>query len=118
MGNIEFSQREMKNGEGCIVTFTETLDINLVEEFSKYINSQIEAGIKYFVFDFRNTKIVQSPAVAVILHTAEIIVSEKNRLLCTCNMSSMNEKIFEMVGLFMYADYCKNEDMAINSSVW
>ena len=115
MSKVEFSQREIKNGTGCMVTFAETLDDQLEKAFAEYIASQIESGVKYYIFDFRYTQIVQSPAVASILGMADLIVSEKSRSLCTCNMSTMNEKIFEMVGLFMYADYCKTEDIAIKS---
>ena len=108
-----FSVTEIKDGKICVVTFGETLDSRFDAGFTEMISLRIEEGQRFFLFDFRYTQIVQSPAVASILESANLIAESKKRVLSCCNMSEMLENIFEMVGLFMFSSHFNDEHLAI-----
>ena len=106
--------REAQNGKVCIVIFPPTLGEKLYDSLPELIDKQIADNKKCFIFDFKFTHIIQSPAVACILECAEEISGAPDKSLVVCGLSEMNEKIFEMVGLFLYGNCCQNEDQAIN----
>ncbi|HNV72382.1 MAG TPA: hypothetical protein PKO06_21920 [Candidatus Ozemobacteraceae bacterium] len=70
------------------------------------VERKIEEGFTRFVFDFGNSRAMSSPAVATVLDLAEMIVDSKSGKLIISGLTDLNMKVFEMVGIFMYAEAC------------
>ena len=67
---------------------------------------KIDEGFLRFVFDFGHSLTISSPTVATILDMAERIVEGKKGKLIVSSLTDLNMKVFEMVGIFLYAEPC------------
>ncbi len=83
---------------------------SLVEEagvaLGTEVSKKIDEGGKRFVFDFGYSLTISSPTVATILDLAERIVDGKGGKLIVSSLTDLNMKVFEMVGIFLYAEAC------------
>ncbi|NLI76171.1 MAG: STAS domain-containing protein [Candidatus Riflebacteria bacterium] len=82
----------------------------LVEEagvaLAAEVGPKIDEGCKRFVIDFGHSLTISSPTVATILDLAERIVDGKGGKLIVSSLTDLNMKVFEMVGIFLYAEAC------------
>ena len=86
---------------------------NLEEVLPDIIDKYINSGRIKFLFNFEKAITVNSPAVATILTQTEKIVDDHGGRLSVIGLSSIYEKVFEMVGVFLYASLCTSEAEAI-----
>ena len=67
---------------------------------------KIGEGFTRFILDLGMVTTISSPVVASILDVAEKIVDGKAGRLVVTGLTDLNLKVFEMVGIFLYAEEC------------
>lgn len=97
----------------CLAEFNGYLSNGLFEVLVPMIDEKLAAGYREFVFDLTNATMLESPAVACILTVTEKIVDDSQGHLVYSGLSEMHTKILEMVGVFLYANACKDKQEAI-----
>lgn len=76
------------------------------KELRDLVEKRLEEKYVRFVFDFGHSRAMSSPAVATALDLAEMIVDTNHGRLIISGLTDLNLKVFEMVGMFMYAEAC------------
>jgi len=97
----------------CLVELSGYLTHGLFEEMVPLVEERLAAGFREFVFDLADVSMLESPAVACILTLTEKIVDDFQGHLVYSGLSDMHVKILEMVGVFLYANFCKDKQEAI-----
>ncbi len=95
-----------ERGKIIVVIVDGFLDETAGQSLSTAVNLKIDAKFTRFVFDFKNVRNICSPAVAAVLELAEKISDTISGKIIISGLSELNLKIFEMVGIFLYADAC------------
>lgn len=99
------------NTAGAVVTLSPSG--SLVEEagnsISRAVEENLNKGILRFIFDMKNIISVSSPALAMLLDLVETIVDGKGGRVVFLGLSDLNYKVFEMVGMFLYAEACSSD---------
>jgi anti-anti-sigma factor len=103
---VNFSLRVEEHGKIAVAFLEGFLDESAGQELITAIQAKIDAKFTRFVFDFQKVRNISSPAVAAILDLAEKITDTLSGKLLISGLSELNLKIFEMVGVFLYADAC------------
>ncbi len=80
----------------------------LVSECGKYIRS----GIKKIVVNFRETDLINSIGISLLLHVMEELQGAGGTL-CFTDMSNVQLGIFEMLGLTKYFSFFQDENGAL-----
>jgi anti-anti-sigma factor len=80
----------------------------LVSECGKYTRS----GIKKIVVNFRETDLINSIGISLLLHVMEELQTAGGTL-CFTDMSKVQLGIFEMLGLTKYFRFFQDEDGAL-----
>ncbi|MFZ2959915.1 MAG: hypothetical protein WA705_23800 [Candidatus Ozemobacteraceae bacterium] len=82
----------------------------LGEDAGQELESLVKEGLaknhRHFVFNFGYAKAISSPAVAAILNAIESIVDGNGGKACVTGLTELNMKVFEMVGILLYAEMC------------
>lgn len=102
---------EVKND--CVVINTSGYINNLggqkiVDEF----NSHHEKGLKNFVLNLEESKVVNSIGISFLIEVIEKLNDSKGKLIFT-NLDPSVDKTFTIMGLFHYADKADNVDDGI-----
>lgn len=98
---------KVEDREKVSVIFVEGfLDESAAQAFAAAVEKKIAEKFTRFVFDFKNVRNISSPAVAAVLDLAEKITDALSGKVIISGLSELNLKIFEMVGIFLYADAC------------
>ena len=93
-------------GKVAIIILDGFLDETAGQAMHQAVQQKIDEKFTRFVFDFQNVKNICSPSVAAILELAEKITDTLSGKVVISGLSELNLKIFEMVGIFLYADAC------------
>ena len=101
-----YSIKIEERGQIIVVLVEGFLDDTAGQTLSSEVGKKLEENFKRFVFDFKNVRNVSSPAVAAILDLSEKITDNHAGKIIISGLSDLNLKIFEMVGIFLYADAC------------
>lgn len=83
------------------------LDDKSGEEIYAVIQAKMEAKLTRYVFDFAKVRNICSPAVATLLDLSEKITDQLSGRIYMSGLSELNHKIFEMVGIFLFAEGCR-----------
>ncbi|MDA8078376.1 MAG: STAS domain-containing protein [Nitrospiraceae bacterium] len=81
---------------------------SLVSECSRYAR----AGIKKVIVNFRQTDLINSIGISLLLHVMEELQAVEGTL-CFTDMSKVQADIFEMLGLSKYFLFFQDEDRAL-----
>ncbi|RCK80839.1 MAG: hypothetical protein OZSIB_2727 [Candidatus Ozemobacter sibiricus] len=101
-----FSIKVETKGEVTIVHIKGSLIEEAGIALSTEVTKKIDEGCRRFIFDFGHSLTISSPTVATILDLAERIVDGKGGKLIVSSLTDLNMKVFEMVGIFLYAEAC------------
>lgn len=101
-----FTVRVQTKGELVTVYIKGALVEDAGVALAAEVTKKIDEGNKRFVFDFGHSLTISSPTVATILDLAERIVDGKSGKLIVSGLTDLNMKVFEMVGIFLYAEAC------------
>ncbi len=96
---------EVKGGVVDILLLA-PVDVDSADGIRKAVDGQLQAGQTRFAFDFSRTRLIPSPVVASILEAAEKIVDDHHGKIVVCGLSELNQRVFEMVGVFLFAEQC------------
>jgi anti-anti-sigma factor len=72
------------------------------EELEKEFEASLQSGKRHFVIDFRETEIINSIGISIIIGIIERI-TENMGSINFANLSKVNEEILGMMGLLRYA---------------
>ncbi len=102
----DFSVRIEVRGKVAVVYTQGPLTEDAGSKLSTVVQQKIDEGFVRFIFDFGHALTISSPTVAAILDLAERIVDGKGGRLVVSGLTDLNMKVFEMVGIFLYAESC------------
>ncbi|HEY9069189.1 MAG TPA: STAS domain-containing protein [Candidatus Ozemobacteraceae bacterium] len=116
--NIEaFSIQTERRGEVTIISLRGPLNEDAGRQLVEQVVGELAAGRTRFVVDFGNAVAITSPCVASVLEIAEKIVDEKGGRLIVSGLTDLNVKVFEMVGILLYAESCRTlQDAEVQAS--
>lgn len=104
MQKSNFALRSEVRGQVVVLYLEGFLDDTCGQELSKTMEKKIEEKFIRFVLDFQKVRNISSPAVAALLDMAEKVTDSLSGKVIIAGASELNLKIFEMVGIFLYAD--------------
>ena len=105
-GKNAFSLRVDVKGQVVTIHTTGPLSEDAGNQLVVVAQEKLDAGFTRFIIDFGHALTISSPSVAAILDTAEKIVDGKGGKLVVSGLTDLNMKVFEMVGIFLYAEAC------------
>jgi len=80
------------------------------EELSRQFNLLMDQGYKKVIFNFENSKIINSIGISILIEIIEKTIAEKGSVYF-CNLTPVISRTFEIMGLTQYAKiYPKEED--------
>lgn len=95
--------------QGVVVLILEGfLDDKAGEEIYSIVQESMGKKLSRYVFDFEKVRNICSPAVAAVLDVSEKITDQVSGRVYMSGLSELNHKIFEMVGIFLFAEGCSN----------
>ncbi len=98
-----------KVGEDCIVIKASSyLSGRSGEELEREFDKNLGLGRLNFVINFRDTDIVNSIGISILIGIIEKIM-ERNGSISFTNLSRVNEEIFRMMGLLRYAPLIRDQ---------
>jgi len=112
MMNTEFALRSEKRGAVTIIYAQGPLNEDAGNAIVRLVVEKLNEGATRFVVDFGHAVAITSPCVASILEIAEKIVDEKSGRLVVSGLTDLNLKVFEMVGILLYAESCSTTQEA------
>ncbi len=93
--------------ENCIVISASSyLTGHTGEDMERQFKEKIELGNRHFVINFKETEIINSIGISIIIGIIEKILEQKGTIRFA-NLSKVNEEIFRMMGLLKYAPLVK-----------
>jgi anti-anti-sigma factor len=94
--------------EECVVIKTTSyLGGRTGEELEKEFETSLESGKRHFVIDFRETEIINSIGISIIIGMIERIMENAGSI-NFANLNKTNEEILGMMGLLRYAPLVRN----------
>lgn len=108
MNSMDFSLRSEARGAVTLIYTHGPLNEEAGAAIVKLVQEKIDQGVTRFVVDFGLAASITSPCVASILEIAEKIVDEKSGRLVFSGLTDLNLKVFEMVGILLYAESCQS----------
>ncbi|HOT29522.1 MAG TPA: STAS domain-containing protein [Candidatus Ozemobacteraceae bacterium] len=108
MNTTEFSLRSENRGAVTLIYTHGPLNEAAGAAILRLVQEKLDQGVTRFVIDFGLAVSITSPCVASILEIAEKIVDEKSGRLVFAGLTDLNLKVFEMVGILLYAESCRN----------
>lgn len=100
-------------GAICVASFSGHLSYELSDNLLPLIDQKLEEGSRSFLFDFSAVPMLDSPAIAAMLQSAEKVVDDHEGGLAFCGLNEICSKVLEMVGVFLYASRFDNLETAI-----
>lgn len=101
----ENNQVEMSMRDGiCVASFSGHLSFELSDKLLPLIDQKLEEGARSFLFDYSGVSMLDSPAIAAMLRSAEKIVDDNEGCLAFSGLNEVCSKVLEMVGVFLYAN--------------
>jgi anti-anti-sigma factor len=83
------------------------------EELSKQFNILMNQGYKKVIFNFENSKIINSIGISILIEIIEKTIAEKG-IVYFCNLTPVISRTFEIMGLTQYAKIYPNEEDAVS----
>lgn len=101
-----FSINNQTKGDVTIISLKGALVEEAGVALASEVSKKLSEGCKRFIFDFGYSLMISSPTVATVLDLAEQIVDVNGGKLILSSLTELNLKVFEMVGIFLYAEAC------------
>lgn len=83
------------------------------EELSKQFNLLVDEGYKKVIFNFENSKIINSIGISILIEIIEKTIAEKGTIYF-CNLTPVISRTFEIMGLTQYAKIYPDEKEAVS----
>jgi anti-anti-sigma factor len=82
------------------------------QRIERECRTRLEEGCRALVIDFKNTELVNSIGVSILLGIVDIAESRDARLVFS-NLNRHNQKLFELLGLTRYVALADSEEAAL-----
>lgn len=83
------------------------------EELSKQFNLLVDEGYKKVIFNFENSKIINSIGISILIEIIEKTIAEKGTIYF-CNLTPVISRTFEIMGLTQYAKIYPDKKEAVS----
>jgi anti-anti-sigma factor len=83
------------------------------EELSRQFNLLLDEGYHKVIFNFENSKIINSIGISILIEIIEKTIAEKGHIYF-CNLTPVISRTFEIMGLTQYAKVYPKEEDAIS----
>jgi len=96
-----------KTGDHVVVKASSYLTGRTVESLEKVFDENLEAGLRSYIIDFKETEIINSIGISMLIGIIEKVMEHDGSIFFK-NLSQVNEEIFQMMGLLRYAPLIKD----------
>jgi anti-anti-sigma factor len=103
-------------GDTAVIYASDYLNKLSGERIERECQRQFESGCRVLVINFRDTELVNSIGVSILMGVIDAAEQSKARLVF-CNVNSHTASLFEMLGLTRHVSLAKDEDEALSSVV-
>src|SRR5437016_2719927 len=103
-------------GDTAIIYASDYLNKLSGERIERECKEQLAAGCRALVINFRDTELVNSIGVSILMGVIDA-AQQGNARLVFCNVSGQTETLFGMLGLTRHVSVVKDEDEALSSDV-
>jgi anti-anti-sigma factor len=103
-------------GDTALIYASDYLNKLSGERIERECQRQLESGCRVLVINFRDTELVNSIGVSILMGVIDAAEQNKARLVF-CNVNSHTASLFEMLGLTRHVSLAKDEDEALSSVV-
>lgn len=101
-----------RRGEGAVLYTKGYINNVGGEEIASTAYKLMEDGVSTILLNLRETKIVNSIGISILIEIIEKMM-EKNGRLAFCCLTPVIEKTFQIMGLAQYAAIYRDEDTAV-----
>jgi|ERR1051325_8182006 anti-anti-sigma factor len=101
-------------GDTAIIYASDYLNKLTGERIERECKRQLEAGRQAVVINFRDTELVNSIGVSMLMGVIDVVEETRARLIFS-DMNSQTASLFEMLGLTRLVQIAKNETEALSS---
>ena len=109
----DFSLTTKKEGEILIIKTDGYLNNVGGEKIAEACYENIDSGTKNILLDLENSKVVNSIGVSILIEIIEKL-QEVDGKLAYCNLASIVDKTFNIMGLTKYSTIYKDEEAGIS----
>jgi anti-anti-sigma factor len=103
-------------GDTAVIYASDYLNKLSGERIERECKEQLAAGCRALVINFRDTELVNSIGVSILMGVIDA-AEQGNARLVFCNVSGQTETLFGMLGLTRHVSVVKDEDEALSSEV-
>jgi anti-anti-sigma factor len=100
-------------GDTAVIYASDYLNKLSGERIERECQRQLDNGCRVLVINFRDTELVNSIGVSILMGVIDAAEQSKARLVF-CNVNSHTESLFEMLGLTKHVSLAKDEDEALS----
>jgi anti-anti-sigma factor len=104
--------RSRSNGELAVIYAGDYLNKLSGERIERECRRQLEAGCRALIINFRETELVNSIGVSILLGVIDAVSNTGARLIFS-DVNQQTVQLFEMLGLTRHVALAKNEDEAL-----
>jgi anti-anti-sigma factor len=101
-------------GSAAVIYATDYLNKLSGERIERECRLQLEAGCRALVINFRDTELVNSIGVSILMGVIDA-AEDVDAQLVFSNMSAQTVELFEMLGLTRFVALAKNEEEALST---
>jgi len=101
-------------GDTAIIYASDYLNKLTGERIERECKRQLEAGRQAVVINFRDTELVNSIGVSMLMGVIDVVEETRARLIFS-DMNSQTASLFEMLGLTRLVQIAKNETEALSA---
>ena len=109
---IGVTVRSRSVGSAAVVYATDYLNKLSGERIERECRLQLEAGCRALIINFRDTELVNSIGVSILLGVIDAAEDAEAQLVFS-NMSTQTVELFEMLGLTRFVAMAKSEEEAL-----
>ena len=101
-------------GDAAVIYANDYLNRLSGERLERECKRQLEAGCRALVVNFRDTELVNSIGVSILMGVIDAAEQNKARLFFS-DVNTYTASLFEMLGLTRYVNIAKDEEEALSS---
>jgi anti-sigma B factor antagonist len=109
----EISVQARRVGDAAIIYASDYLNKLSGERIERECKKQIESGRHAVVINFRDTELVNSIGVSILMGVIDAAEQSQARLVF-CDVNSQSASLFEMLGLTRHVQIAKDENEALS----
>ena len=105
--------RARRAGDTAIIYASDYLNKPSGERIERECKRQLESGCRALVINFRDTELVNSIGVSILMGVIDVVEQNSARLIFS-DVNNHTANLFEMLGLTRHVSLAKDEDEALS----